>query len=101
MGSKRDVLITARRVGKLGNFETPHASPPNPQAACLGFCLARGCVLPDLIDFARPLSFALGGSQSLQASWSFRTTKRSSVFRRRHLYLTFSRKRNIRLVRST
>ena len=48
------------------------------------------------------LNFAAWGDDRwLQTSSSFRTTKRTSVRRRRHLYRTFSRNRNRRLVRST
>ncbi len=83
------------------NVETPHGSPPDYHATRRGACLAWGCALPCLTGFERSAPRAIGGSQSLQTSSSVRTTNRTSVFRRRHLYRTFSKRRNIRLVRST
>src|SRR5271166_572301 len=82
-------------------IETPHGSPPDYHATRRDACLAWGCALPCLPGFERSAPRAIGGSQSLQTSSSVRTTNRTSVFRRRHLYRTFSKKRNIRLVRST
>src|SRR5271166_712914 len=83
------------------NNETPHGSPPDYHATRRDACLAWGCALPCLPGFERSAPRDIGGSQSLQTSSSVRTTNRTSVFRRRHLYRTFSKKRNIRLVRST
>src|SRR5271166_3837215 len=101
--------VTLHRLRKMTNLspnsflrkETPHGSPPDYHATRRDACLAWGCALPCLPGFERSAPRAIGGSQSLQTSSSVRTTNRTSVFRRRHLYRTFSKKRNIRLVRST
>src|SRR4051794_22649477 len=55
----------------------------------------------DLTDLAGRAGSASEGAWRLQTSSSFRTTNRTSVRWRRHLYRTFSRNRNSRLVRST
>ena len=98
----RYLIVDFIENGIIGvNLETPHGSPPDYHATRRGACLAWGCALPCLTGFERSAPRAIGGSQSLQTSSSVRTTNRTSVFRRRHLYRTFSKRRNIRLVRST
>src|SRR5271157_1176576 len=101
------LTICSQSVGRGKGYvetmgkETPHGSPPDYHATRRGACLAWGCALPCWTGFERSAPRAIGGSQSLQTSSSVRITNRTSVFRRRHLYRTFSKKRNIRLVRST
>src|SRR4051812_11829305 len=59
------------------------------------------CALHPRTGLARLAASDLGGVQWLQISSRLNPTTRTSVRRRRHLYRTFSRTRNIRLARST
>ena len=74
-------------------LEIPRGTPPDYHVTRRGACLAWGCILPCWAGFERSAAGAIGGSQSLQTSSSVRTTNRTSVFRRRHLYRTFSKNR--------
>jgi hypothetical protein len=92
-----------RRPNIVPFVDTPHRSPPRSSATRPELCLPSTCVLPRPASFGRLAgsAFGFGGVHPLQSRSRARTKNRTSVRRLRHLYRTFSKKRIIRLVRST
>ena len=84
-----------------GKKDTPRRSPPPSHATRLNCCLSWLCVLPHRAVLGGSVLVVSAGVHSPQILSSVNTTNRTSVRRLRHLYRTFSSKRNIRLVRST
>src|SRR5512135_313203 len=80
--------------------ETSRRTPPHTYAAWRRFLFSLS-VLAGPVGFERSVTFAWAMVRSLQMPSSVNTTNLTNVRRRRHLYRTFSRNRNIRLVRST
>src|SRR5271157_1101938 len=98
------LTLSAGRIKQAltaGFFETSRSIPPQSHATRRVCSPSSRKGLRRLLPFNWGTASGLGGVQLRQISSSFKTTNRTSVFRRRHLYRTFSKKRTMRLVRST